>query len=79
MSNERNLFSITDTGEGIAIRCEAEGWEIARAFSAIYKTSHIFRATIKAAIQMSEEDIETGLEIGSHEEHVIPNKTMGDA
>ena len=79
MSNERNLFSITDNGEGIAIKCEAEGWELVRTFSALIKTSHIFRATIKTAIEMAEQDVETNLLEVSHEESIIPNKTQGDA
>lgn len=79
MSNERNLFSITDTGEGVAIKCEADGWELARTFSALYKTSYVFRATIKTAIQLAEQDIETGLEEASHNEYIIPNNIKGDA
>jgi hypothetical protein len=79
MSNERNLFSITDNGEGIAIKCEAEGWELVRTFSALIRTSHIFRATIKTAIEMAEQDVETGLEESSHNEFVIPNNIKGDA
>lgn len=79
MSNERNLFSITDTGEGIAIKCEADGWELVRTFSALIKTSYIFRATIKAAVEMAEKDVETGLEEASHNEYVIPKNFKGDA
>lgn len=79
MSNERNLFSITDTGEGIAIKCEADGWELARTFSALYKTSYVFRATIKTAIELAEQDIDTGLEQNTHSEYVIPNNIKGDA
>ena len=79
MSNERNLFSITDTGESIAIKCEADGWELARTFSALIKTSYVFRATIKSALEMAEQDVETGLQETSHSEFVIPNKIKGDA
>ena len=79
MSNERNLFSITDTGEGIAIKCEAEGWELARTFSALIKTSYIFRATIKLAMEMAEQDTETGLQETKHEEYIIPNNIKGNA
>jgi hypothetical protein len=79
MSNERNLFSITDNGEGIAIKCEAEGWELVRTFSALIKTSHIFRVTIKTAIEMAEQDVETGLQESSHKEYVTPNNIKGDA
>jgi len=79
MSNERNLFSITDTGEGIAIKCEADGWELVRTFSALIRTSYIFRATIKAAVEMAEKDVETGLEEASHSEFIIPNNIKGDA
>lgn len=79
MSNERNLFSITDTGEGVAIKCEADGWELVRTFSALIKKSYIFRATIKAAVEMAEKDVETGLEEASHIEYITPNNIKGDA
>jgi len=79
MSNERNLFSITDNGESIAIKCEAEGWELARTFSALIRTSNVFRATIKTAIEMAQQDVDTGLEETSHSEFVIPNIIKGDA
>lgn len=79
MSNKRNLFSITDTGEGIAIKCEAEGWELARTFSALIKTSYLFKATIEAAIEIAEKDIDTGLEESSHKEYIIPNNIKGNA
>lgn len=79
MSNERNLFSITDTGEGIAIKCEAEGWELSRTFSALMKSSYIFRAVIKTAIEMAEQDTETGLEETKHNEYIIPNNIQGNA
>lgn len=79
MPNERNLFSITDTGEGIAIKCEAEGWELSRTFSALIKSSYIFKAVIKTAIEMAEQDTETGLKETSHNEYVIPKNFKADA
>lgn len=79
MSKTRNLFSIVDTGEGIAIKCEAEGWELVRTLSALYKTSPIFRATIKSAIEIAEQDIEIGLEETKHNEYIIPNNIQGNA
>lgn len=78
MSEEKNLFSITDTGEGIQIRCEAEPFELARAFSALYKSSYVFRGLIKTAIEIAEEEGETGLEETKHSEYVIP-QTKGNA
>lgn len=79
MSKKRNLFSITDNGEGIAIKCEAEGWELARTFSALIKSSYIFKATIKTAIEMAEQGTETGLKESSHTEYVIPKNIKGNA
>ena len=79
MSNERILFSITDNGDGVAIKCEAEGWELSRTFSALLKTSYVFRAVIKTALEMAEQDVETGLEEFSHSESVIPINIKGDA
>lgn len=79
MSKKRNLFSITDNGEGIAIKCEAEGWELVRTFSALIKSSYIFKATIKTAIEMAEQGTETGLEETKHTEYVIPKNIKGNA
>ncbi len=79
MSNKRNLFSITDTGEGIEIKCEAEGWEISRTFSALFKTSHAFRTIMLTAIDMAEKDEETGLLATKHNEYIIPNEIKGNA
>lgn len=79
MSNERILFSITDNGDGIAIKCEAEGWELSKTFSALLKTSYVFRAVIKTALEMAEQGVETGLEESSHSESVIPINIKGDA
>ena len=79
MSNKRNLFSITDTGEGIEIKCEAEGLEIARAFSALFRTSYAFRDLIIIAIEMAEKEEETGLLTTKHNEYIIPNEIKGNA
>jgi hypothetical protein len=79
MSEKKNLFSIIDNGEGIEIKCEAESWELSRTFSALYKSSYVFRAVIKTAIEMAEEDEDTGLEETKHSEYVIPSKIKGNA
>lgn len=79
MSKERNLFSITDTGEGVSIKCEAEGWELSRTFSALIKSSYVFRAVIKTAIEMADKDEETGLQETKHNEYVIPKNFKADA
>jgi len=79
MSEKRNLFSITDNGEGIEIKCEAEGWELSRTFSALMKSSYVFRAVIKTAIEMAEEDEDTGLKETKHSEYVIPKQIKGNA
>jgi hypothetical protein len=80
MSNKRNLFSVTDNGEGIEIKCEAEMFEICSTFSALYKTSPAFRAIIETSVEMAKRNMETGLKELNHNEQVIwPNKTQGDA
>jgi hypothetical protein len=79
MSNERILFSITDNGDSVDIKCEAEGWELSKTFSALLKTSYVFRAVIKTALEMAEQDVETGLKESSHSESVIPINIKGDA
>jgi hypothetical protein len=79
MSEEKNLFSITDTGEGIQIRCEAEPFELIRAFSSLYRSSYVFRGVIKTSIEIAEEEGETGLEEVKHSEYVMPIKTKGNA
>jgi hypothetical protein len=80
MSKKRNLFSVTDTGEGIAIKCEAEMFEICSTFSALYRTSAAFRAILETSIEMAKQNMETGLEQSSHSEQVIlSTKTQGDA
>ncbi len=79
MSEKRNLFSITDNGQGIEIKCEAEGWELSRTFSALIKSSYVFRAVIKTALELAEEDVETGLEQVKHSEYVMPKEIKGNA
>ena len=80
MSNKRSLFSVTDTGEGVAVKCEAEIFEICRVFSELYKTSPAFRAMIETSIEMSKRDVNTGLERVDHSEgFMFGNKTQGDA
>jgi len=80
MSNKRNLFSITDNGEGIQIKCEAEMFEICSAFSELYKTSEAFRAVIETSLEMARRNMKTGLKELNHNEQVIwPKKTQGDA
>jgi hypothetical protein len=79
MSNEKNLFSIIDTGTNVHIKCEGDALDISRAFTALLKSSYVFRAIVKTSLAMAEEDVETNLLEVSHKESIIPNKTQGDA
>ena len=58
MENKKNLFSITDNGGSIDIKCEGEGAELVRVFSSLIKSSDTFKTIIEVSLDMANRDVD---------------------
>lgn len=79
MENKKNLFSITDNGGSIDIKCEGEGAELVRVFSSLIKSSDTFRTIIEVSLDMANRDVDMLLRATKHEESIKSNKEKWDA
>jgi hypothetical protein len=79
MENKKNLFSITDNGGSIDIKCEGEGAELVRVFSSLIKSSDTFKTIIEVSLDMANRDVDMLLQATKHEESITPNKEKWDA
>lgn len=79
MENKKNLFSITDNGGSIDIKCEGEGAELVRVFSSLIKSSDTFRTIIEVSLDMANRDVDMLLQATKHEESIKSNKGKWDA
>lgn len=79
MENKKNLFSITDNGGSIDIKCEGEGAELVRVFSSLIKSSDTFKTIIEVSLDMANRDVDMLLQATKHEESITSNKGKWDA
>lgn len=79
MENKKNLFSITDNGGSIDIKCEGEGAELVRVFSSLIKSSDTFKTIIEVSLDMANRDVDMLLRATKHEESIKSNKEKWDA
>lgn len=79
MENKKNLFSITDNGGSIDIKCDGEGSELVRVFSSLIKSSDTFRTIIEVSLDMANKDVDMLLQATRHEESITSSKGEWDA